>query len=239
MSEPRPFPGTGAPSGPAAAPPAGDSSAEAPPAVAPPAGGPATAGPGTGKSPAPRNRGRRRRRFIAAALAVLLVAFCATTARLFMFPARGMPAHVDAIVMLGGRGDRFHEALQLAYQHRAPYLVLSLGSSFPGPGPRGSQPVFQCGPPIPRVTVLCFPPDPATTQGEAEEVGRLAARYHWRSVVLVTITPQDSRARLRVERCFSGQVYVMTGSMHAYGWPYEFAYEWAATIKALIFQRSC
>ena len=239
MSEPRPFPGTGAPSGPAAAPPAGDSSAEAPPAVAQPTRAPPAAGPGTGKSPAPRNRDRRRRRVIAAALAVILAAFCATTARLFVFPARGMPAHVDAIVMLGGRGDRFHEALQLAYQHRAPYLVISLGSSFPGPERQGSRLVFRCGPPIPRVTVLCFPPDPATTQGEAEEVGRLAARYHWRSVVLVTITPQDSRARLRVERCFSGQVYVMTGSIPAYGWPYEIAYEWAATIKALIFQRSC
>jgi hypothetical protein len=170
---------------------------------------------------------------------VLVAAFCVTTARLFMFPARGMQAHVDAIVMLGGRGDRFQEALKLAYQHRAPYLVISLGSSFPGPEPRGSQPVFRCGPAIPRVTVLCFPPHPATTQGEAEEVGHLAATYHWRSVVLVTITPQDSRARLRVERCFRGKVYVMTGSLHAYAWPYELAYEWAATIKALIFQRSC
>lgn len=219
MSEPRPLPGTDLRSGPAATP---QPSRQDP-----------------GQAPAPRNPGRRRRRFIAAALAVLVAAFCATTARLFMFPARGMPAHVDAIVMLGGHGNRFHEALKLAYQHRAPYLVISLGSSFPGPEPRGSQPVFRCGPPIPRVTVLCFPPDPATTQGEAEEVGRLAARYHWHSVVLVTITPQDSRARLRVGRCFSGKVYVMTGSLHAYVWPYELAYEWAATIKALILQRSC
>ena len=217
MSEPRPFPGADTRPGPPAS-----------------AGGPDPA-----EVPVPRARARRRRRFIAAALAVFLVAFCATTARLFMFPARGMPAHVDAIVMLGGRGDRFHEALKLAYQHRAPYLAISLGSSFPGPGPRGNQPAFRCGPPILRVTVLCFAPDPATTQGEAEETGRLAAKYHWHSVVLVTITPQDSRARLRVERCFSGKVYVVTGSLHAYAWPYEIAYEWAATIKALIFQRSC
>jgi hypothetical protein len=237
VSEPRPSPGTDMRSGPAGAPPApGPDTGKAP---AGQDAGQAPAGQDAGQAPAPRNQGRRRRRLIAAALAVLLVAFCATTARLFMFPARGMPAHVDAIVMLGGRGDRFHEALELAHQHRAPYLVISLGSSFPGPEPRGSQPVFRCGPPIPRVTVLCFAPDPATTQGEAEEIGRLAARFHWHSVVLVTITPQDSRARLRIERCFSGQVYVMTGSMHAYAWPYEIAYEWAATIKALIFQRNC
>ena len=31
----------------------------------------------------------------------------------------------------------------------------------------------------------------------------------------------------------------MTGSMRAYGWPYDIAYEWAATIKALALQRAC
>jgi len=187
---------------------------------------------------APWDQGRRRRRLVAAALAVVLAAFCAATARLFMFPARGMPAHVDAIVMLGGQGDRYAEAVRLAQQHRAPYLVISLGSSSFGQGPPGDL-GSGCAPPIPQVRVICFAPDPATTQGEAEYVGRLAAKHHWRSLVLVTITPQDSRARLRFKRCFSGEVYVMTGSMHAYGWPYEIAYEWAATIKALTVQRSC
>jgi len=221
---------------------------------------PLTAPQDTGPAPAPRNRGRRRRALIAASLAVLVVAFCATTARLFMFPVRGMPARVDAIVMLGGPGDRFHEALKLASEHRAPYLALSLGHPlgpypphFPGQGPGspGQQPDlpgnrlhagqadFPCGPVITGVKVICFGPDPPTTQGEAEAVKRLAAKYHWHSVVLVTITPQDSRARLRVERCFSGKVYVMTGSLPAYGWPAEILYEWAATIKAVVFQRSC
>jgi hypothetical protein len=54
------------------------------------------------------------------------------------------------------------------------------------------------------VHVICFDPNPATTTGEAEFVGRLARKYHWQSIALVTITPQDSRARLRVERCFKG-----------------------------------
>jgi hypothetical protein len=40
--------------------------------------------------------------------------------------------------------------------------------------------------------------------GESEFAGRLARKYHWQSMVLVTTTPQDTRARLRVERCFSG-----------------------------------
>jgi hypothetical protein len=77
------------------------------------------------------------------------------------------------------------------------------------------------------------------TQGEAQFAGRLAKRYHWRSIALVTITPQDTRARIRMERCFSGQVYVMTAPMPRHDWPYEIAYEWAATIKALTVNRSC
>jgi hypothetical protein len=67
----------------------------------------------------------------------------------------------------------------------------------------------------------------------------MAHQYHWHSVALVTITAQDSRARLRMERCFSGHVYVMTAPTPVKYWPYELAYEWAATIKALTINRSC
>jgi len=50
---------------------------------------------------------------------------------------------------------------------------------------------------------------------------------------------EDSRARLRVERCFAGPVYVMTAPLSPSAWPYQIAYEWGALVKALIFQRSC
>jgi hypothetical protein len=86
---------------------------------------------------------------------------------------------------------------------------------------------------------MCFNPAPVTTQGEAEYVGRLARRYHWHSVAVVTITPQDSRARLRIERCFMGPVYVVTSPIGLTSWPYEIAYEWGALVKALIVQRGC
>ena len=98
---------------------------------------------------------------------------------------------------------------------------------------------YACPAPVPGVKLICFHPSPPTTQGEAEFAGRLASRYHWHSVVVVTIAPQDFRARLRLERCFSGQVYVMTSSLPLRSWPYQIAYEWGATIKALTVQRSC
>ena len=56
---------------------------------------------------------------------------------------------------------------------------------------------------------------------------------------MATITPQDTRARLRVGRCFAGPVYVVTTPIGLTSWPYEIAYEWGALVKALVFQRGC
>ena len=174
----------------------------------------------------------RRWRITAIVAATVLSGFVVLTARLFVWPEQGMPPQVDAVVMLNGSGSRLNTALRLGWEHRAPALVISRGSQYWGHG-------SICAPKIPRVTVICFDPTPSTTQGEAEFVGRLARQRHWRSIVLVTTAPQDTRARLRLERCFSGEVYVMTAPFPAQNWPYELVYEWGATVKALFLQRAC
>ena len=161
---------------------------------------------------------------------MVLVAACAATARLFVWPTHGMPARVSAIVMLDSPGDALQVAVRLAALHRAPFLVVSQGT------PAAHDP---CPRAVPGVRLICFNPAPATTQGEAEFVGRLARTYHWQSVAVVAITPQDSRARLRVERCFAGHVYVVTAPIALRSWPYQIAYEWGALFKALALQRSC
>jgi hypothetical protein len=90
------------------------------------------------------------------ALAVVVIAACAVTARLFIWPAQGMPGRVSAIVMLDSPGDALSVAVRLAAQHRAPFLMISRGTpASQGPCPR----------PIPRVRLICFNPRPATTQG--------------------------------------------------------------------------
>jgi hypothetical protein len=167
---------------------------------------------------------------VAIALAALLIAVSALTGRLFVWPAQGMPARADAIIMLNAPGNTLPVALRLARQHRARYLVISQGTP-------ASH--YACPRPVPQVTLICFHPSPATTQGEAEFAGRQARLHHWRSLVVVAITPQDSRARLRVERCFGGQVYVVTAPIRLRNWPYAIAYEWGALVKALVLQRSC
>jgi uncharacterized SAM-binding protein YcdF (DUF218 family) len=160
----------------------------------------------------------------------LLVVFVASTARMLVWPIQGAPAHVDAIVMLAGEGDRLPAAIALAKEGRARVLVISRGTfGYSGP----------CPPPIPGVRTICFDPDPGNTRGEAEYASALARRNGWHSLLIVTIKPQAVRAQLIFGRCFSGQAYVSTAQFSARNWPYQVAYGWGALVKAVFVNRSC
>jgi hypothetical protein len=162
----------------------------------------------------------------------VLAGLVAATARWFVWPQQGMPSRVDAIVMLNGPGDRLDAALSLAWAHRAPMIVISRGSRYWGHG-------SVCAPKIPRVKVICFDPSPATTRGEAEFAGRLARRYHWRSVALVAVAAQDTVARIQLGRCYRGKIYMVNAPLAVPEWLYQVAYQWGSTIKALSLQRTC
>ena len=58
-------------------------------------------------------------------------------------------------------------------------------------------------------------------------------------MIIVTTAAHAWRARLRVERCFPGQVFVKTSPLPTRDWPLQIPYQWAATIKAELFQRGC
>lgn len=165
-------------------------------------------------------------------LAALVLVFAVASAFLFVWPDRGMPARVSAIVVLGGAGDRIPFALRLAAGHHAAVMVVSTST----PLRTGST---ACIPPVRGVRIICFNPDPQTTRGEAEFAGRMVRRYHWTSLAIVAIAPQDLRARLRFGRCLRAKVYVVTAPLPLIDWPYQIAYEWGATLKALVLQRSC
>ncbi len=184
------------------------------------------------RRPRPR-RPLGRPRYILIALLVVLAGLGVTTARLFVWPQQGMSGRVDAIIMLDGQGDRLDTALKLARAHQAPMLVISRGTPYSSHGYSG------CGAQIPGVKVICFNPDPATTRGEARYIGQFAKRYRWHSIAVVATAPQDTVARLRIGRCFSGNIYLVNAPLPPSQLPYAIAYEWGSTIKALILQRSC
>lgn len=175
---------------------------------------------------------KRWHRIALASVLVLIIAFCAVSARLFVWPPTGMPARVDAIVVIGGPGDRVDYGLQLARENKAPYLVFSKGLGWLPPG--------ICTQHVGSATVICFQPNPDTTQGESEGFARLAKQYDWRSVAVVTSQEQAWRAKLWFGRCYSGQVFSV-GPRLSLGAviPGGVLYEWGATVKAEVFDRSC
>jgi hypothetical protein len=177
---------------------------------------------------------RRRLWLIVSVAAVVIAAFLFATAELLVWPQQGMPARVDAIVMLNGPGDRLDTALNLGWERKAPYLVISRGSQYFGHG-------SVCAPKMPDVKVICFDPNPPTTQGEAEFIGRMASRYHWKTVVLVTITPQITPGRIWLDRCLPGgtKVYAVAAPLRTLAWPPAVVYEWGSIINAELFHRSC
>jgi uncharacterized SAM-binding protein YcdF (DUF218 family) len=176
---------------------------------------------------------RSRRRRIAMVGLVVLVAFAATTARVFVWPSLPpLPDHVDAIIELAGPGDRDAVAMALAKEHHAPLLIQSTLE-------RDITHPETCLPAIQDVTIECFQPVPPTTRGEARYIGERAAAAHWSSVIIVTTPDHAWRARLRVERCFPGQVYVATSPLPTVDWLRQIPYQWAATVKAELFQRDC
>ncbi len=179
----------------------------------------------------PATRGRLRRVAVAACMLAVLL-FAGVTARYLIWPdLEPLPARVDAIIELGGPGDRDGAALSLARSKHAPFLVQSTTESEAGTN--------RCLPPVPGVTILCFHAEPNTTRGEAHNISLLVRQYQWDSVVLVTSTDQAVRAHLRVSRCFPGQVYVSTTPPPLLDWFYLIPYQWAAFAKALFVEPDC
>jgi uncharacterized SAM-binding protein YcdF (DUF218 family) len=175
---------------------------------------------------------RRRRRWLRIAVLIVVLLFGGVTARVFMWPDLDpLPDRADAIIELAGPGFRDDAALLLARDHRAPVLVQSTVESEAGTN--------RCLPPVPGVTIMCFHADPLTTRGEARAIGELAARHNWKSVIIVTTPDHAWRAKLRVSRCFPGQVYVSTTPLPTVDWFFQIPYQWAASARALIFERAC
>lgn len=151
--------------------------------------------------------------------------------------AQRWPAgRADAVVMFGGAGPRFDAAADLVRAGVAPTLVVS----DPNDRPIGDAATpFQTFCTTERgFEAICFDPEPRTTRGESRYVARLADARSWRRLVLVTSADQARRARMLLERCWSGEVVVVVvdSSLNTLG---RVAYEWAATARALFVRRSC
>ena len=170
-----------------------------------------------------------RRSIVVVIALVVVLAAIGLNLRLFVWPATDTVRSADAVVVLaGGSGERLDRALELVRDGVAPTLAVS--SFGPDRLCTERQPF----------AVVCFTPTPATTRGEAESIGQLARAHGWTNLVLVTSTSHITRARLLVERCYSGTLQVAAATPHPglLPWIAAITHEWGGLAEAAV-ERSC
>jgi hypothetical protein len=167
-------------------------------------------------------------RRVAVVVVLLLVAVFVVEYRLFVSPPTNTPTRADAIVVLGGPGDRLGVGWDLADDDLAPTIVVFL-----------EEPEL-CEPLDDDPEEICLAPEPSTTRGEARIVAELARDRGWDHLVVVTAASQSVRASIRLERCFDGRLDMATVREDGLAMQvYRVVYENAAMIKALVVQRDC
>jgi uncharacterized SAM-binding protein YcdF (DUF218 family) len=171
----------------------------------------------------------RRRWILLAVASTLTVLVTILSVTLFILPSTNTPQDVSAIAVLGGSGSRLSRGEALIKAGFSHVLVVSTSATG-----------WICPSNLTSVRVVCFTAHPLSTRGEAEFLGKIQRREHLTSILVVTAVPQTTRARIRIERCFSGEVLfdpVVPGGL--WSWVYNTVYEWGALFKALVLQRSC
>lgn len=167
------------------------------------------------------------------AVVVVATGWAAVTHAMVQTPRVDGPGRVDAVLVLGGLGGdaRSQAAMAMIEDHLTRNLVFSV--------PHGTSDHLAkqvCGAPPSGVTVRCFRPDPATTRGEAREIGQLAQANGWRSIAVVTSTYHISRSRLIVGRCFTGDIRMVNSAeaISVAEWAYQYLYQTLGYVKALV-----
>ena len=161
----------------------------------------------------------------------LVGVWLALCVRFVAYPELDDPGRADAVVVLGGDEETgWRAGRALVDDGVADELVVSVPYGRPQ----------ECTTPPTGVTVTCFVPDPSTTRGEAQMIGRLAAERGWDSVVVVTWRAHVARSRMLVERCFDGEIRMVEDHlpMDPAHWAREFAYQSGAWVKTQVL-RDC
>ena len=148
----------------------------------------------------------------------------------------------DAIIVLGGEHDgREDYGLQLAREgYSTSKTVLISNPDLPYHArTKWSTDLMNriCGP-QPGLEVICFPPVPSTTRGEAMFTQKIAKERGWKSVIVISWRYHLVRARYIFGQCFDGDVE-LAAVPRDYGksirrWTYTTLYQYAGLTKAAI-----
>lgn len=185
------------------------------------------------KNTARSTRPKRLHKFVAF-LVVWALLWATAGFFLLVIPATDVPKQADVLFVLAPAGDRVKQAELLMDQDLADTLAISI--------PLGHE-----GNPNPAICnerrtyrVVCFSPDPVTTQGEARALRSLSLEYGWKTANVLTMQSHISRARVIIMRCYKEdlrmiaqwqELPVVSLSNPKRSWAYRFAYETAAFVK--------
>jgi hypothetical protein len=179
-------------------------------------------------------RGHRVRRPLIASLmsgGTIIWAWLIAGLFLYVDPAVDQPKHSDAVVVLAptvttGRLDYAESLMSDGYGST---LVISVPED-----PSGNAPTDVCRAKR-TYRIICFSPDPVTTQGEARAVRRLSEEHGWRSITVVTNDFHATRARTIIGRCYPHDLNVaaVRHDRSLTDWAYRFVYETAAFVKVV------
>lgn len=174
---------------------------------------------------------KRRRRWVAVVLVVLLIAAIPVGLALtrVLAPDTDPVGASDVVYVLGPpRPDRVRAGEDIMRRGGAATLLISVS-----PRDVQTRSVAPCDEPRP-YEVICFVPDPMTTRGEGAHLARLARERGWRSAQVITYPPHVERARLLIGRCYDGQL-TFPGIDDPSGW-YDVLYHTAAWSKVYLDQ---
>lgn len=177
-------------------------------------------------SPARIKTGKR----ITACITALVLVWIAACIPLFVFPRTAEPAPADVLFVLGPPSARVEYAEQLMVEGIAPTIAISMPVDENG-DIQGAYCEAERS-----YKIICFHPDPFTTEGEALALTELAEEHGWKTANVVAPTFHVFRAKWIIERCFPGTV-AMVGydeNLNVLEWAYQFAYQSAATVKAAV-----
>lgn len=172
-----------------------------------------------------------------AAIGALAIGWAVAGVFLYVAPPDDEPEHADVLFVLGPPDQRIGYAEQLMQQGYAPTLAVS--------SPVGKDGRFEagiCSAHRP-YRIICFNPDPVTTQGEARALKNLSAQYGWKSANVLTAQFHVTRARVIVSRCYGGDLHLVADRMGlplisltnpTYSWAYQYLYQTAAFVKVAI-----
>lgn len=175
---------------------------------------------------------RRRVRRLVVLAALLLTTVIVAGSPVYVHPQIDPLRHADAILILGGKDyRRYPFGMELGTQGWAPNLVVSNPN-----GPDDQWLTHYCATPNAKFQLRCFVPDPPTTKGEGRELHRLASRYGWHTVIVVTFRPHISRARFILQHCFDGDLIMVASpaDISVPGWAFEYLYQTAGYAREVL-----